>query len=254
MSVYDNISASIGLGTGVVGASTAGAAAGTTAASVGAASTVVGLVAVPVLILLGRLFRGADPRQVPAAQIQQVFEAASHNLLAVGRAGLISRAEVVDGARLFLRKGREFYDRADVVLGPAEERGAARMGVNVNEVIIAAQGGAVPAPVSGDYLQPPPGAAVAASRTQRLDLASARSYYIPVSKSGWYRQSLDAAQRLTDSYLESLPKNIAEKAVAALGISPASLAAPVSESFPVPLWVVIVGVGLSAVALGRVSG
>ena len=253
VSVYDNIGTSIGVGTGAAGAATAGAAAGTTAASVGLASTIVGLAAVPVLLLLGKLFHGADPRQVPASKIQQVFEAAAHNLLAVGRAGMISRAEVVDGARLFARKGLEFYNSPDVVLGQAEERGRARMQVNINEVIIAAQGGAVPAPASDDYLQPAPGGPVAESRAGPLDLAAARRVYIPVSKAGWYRESLEAATNLTDSYLAELPKNIMEKAVSALGLSPASLAAPVSASFPLPWWVVILGVGVGAVALGRVS-
>ena len=125
------------------------------------------------------------------------------------------------------------------------------MQVNINEVIIAAQGGAVPAPASDDYLQPPPGGPVAESRARALDLPVARGSYIPVSKSGWYRESLEAATNLTDSYLAELPKNIVEKAVSALGLSSASLAAPVSASFPVPWWVVILGVGLGAVALGR---
>lgn len=221
-----SIAGSVASATAAGGAALSGSAA--TIAAIGSAATVVGLVAIPVMILLGKIFKGADPRQVPASQIEQAFEAAADNAYAVGKAGMISREEAVAAMRLFLKKGEEFYAQSAAALGKAGPKGLANMRKVVNaEIAVALRD-------------------VATARTRSLDLAAAPRLYVkgPVGKGHWYKESLDAATRLMDSHLASLPKSAVEKATS-------MLTAPVSESFPVPTWAAGLGVGLLVAAVRR---
>jgi hypothetical protein len=201
------------------GAALTGSAA--TVAAIGSAATIVGLVATPVLILLAKIFHGADPRQVPASQIEQAFEAGANNLYAVGKAGMISRDEAIAGMRAFLKKGEEFYKLPDIVLGKAEEKGLANMRVVIGKEIAAAERD------------------LAVTRARLLDVKAARPLYVKFAPGRWYRESVDAAAKLADAYLASLPTNAVEKAASIL-------TAPVSESFPVPVW----AAGLLAALVG----
>jgi len=225
LSKFDAVNSSLGYAT--TGLEVAGslAAPASALAAVGAAATVVGLVATPVILLLGKIFRGADPRQVPAAKIEQAFEAGACNVGAVARAGMLSQAEALAAMQLFLQKGDEFYKEMAKGLGPAGERGKANMHKVIGDWITALR------------------REVALTRKRPLNLAAARKLYIPVTKSGWYRESLEAGARLADSYLASLPQNVAEKASSVLS-------APLSNLLPLPLWVLAVG----ALALGGVLG
>ena len=225
--------AATGIGAGVAVAPAAFAAGtATTAAGPLAALATAGIfaaIAVPVALLLSKIFHGADPKQVPAAQIQQVFEAACYNLLAIGRAGMLARKEVVDGAKLFLRVGLEWFDRPEVVLGQAEDRAKARLPINVNEVLAAAEGRPVPPPVAEDWLQPPTGSAVGEIATRPLTLEAARGFYIPTNKAGWYSSSLQAAASLTDEYIAFVLES-RKQAVAAAEAPVATAAAGVASS------------------------
>ena len=199
----------------------------------------VGLVATPIMMLLGKIFHGADPRQVPASQIQQAFEAASKNLHYVAKAGMISREEAVAGMRFFLPKGDEYFKQNEKALGKAGTAGKAGMHKTIEAEIAATQ------------------RLVATTRTRSVDLAKAHMVYVGANSQGqitaagglqdgrpghWYVESLQAAGRLVDSYLASLPQPqaIVEKATSLL-------TAPLSESLPVPTWIVAAGVLLLGV-------
>lgn len=253
MSKFDAVKASTTfLGTGVAAASAAmgGAAAVSAAASaaatgaataatgglLAAAVPIIGWVAGPVMILLGKIFHGADPRQVPASQIQQAFEAASNNLHYVGKAGMISREEAVAGMRAFLRKGDEFFKESEKALGKAGTAGKAGMHKTIETEITATQ------------------RLVATTRTRSLDLVAAPKLYEKPGKAGWYKESLEAGGRLADSYLASLPQNVAEKATGLVTKATSLLTAPLCESFPVPTWIVAAGVLLLGLLVGGADG
>jgi len=89
---------------------------------------------------------------------------------------------------------------------------------------------------------------VATTRTRSLDLVAAQKLYEKPGKAGWYKESLEAAGRLADSYLASLPQpalpqKLLEKATSLF-------TAPLFESFPVPTWMVAAGVLLLGVLVG----
>jgi len=221
---------------GAAAASAAVSAAATAATTAGggllaAAVPIIGWIAGPVMILLGKIFHGADPRQVPASQIEQAFEAASNNLNYVAKAGMISRDEAVAGMRVFLQKGDEFYKENEKTLGKAGPAGKA----NMHKVIEAEIAGLRD---------------VATMRTRSLDLLAAQTLYEKPGKAGWYKESLEAAARLADSYLASLPISSVEKAASVVGKVASMLTAPLCESLPVPTWIVAAGVLLLGLLVG----
>ena len=63
-----------------------------TAASIAASATLIGAAVVAVIMIAKLIFKGADPNQVPAAKIEQVYECASNCMGALYAAGLISQA------------------------------------------------------------------------------------------------------------------------------------------------------------------
>jgi hypothetical protein len=184
------------------------------------------------MMLLGKIFHGADPRQVPASQIEQAFQAGTNNVWAVAKAGMISRDEVLVAMRAFLQKGDEFYKENEKALGPAGEKGKANMHKVVDVQIAAAP------------------REIAVTRTRSLDLVAARQLYMPVTKSGWYPASLEAGRRLVDLYLSDLPQNVGEKAASVAAGAASVLNAPLAEWLPMPTWVGAVGAFLLAAALG----
>lgn len=189
----------------------------------------VGLVATPIMMLLGKIFHGADPRQVPASQIEQAFQAASNNLNYVAKVGMISRDEAVAGMRVFLQKGDEFYKENEKALGKAGTAGKA----NMHKVIEAEIAGLRD---------------VASTRTRSLDLVAAQAFYEKPGKAAWYKESVEAAGRLADSYLASLPQPTLPQNL--VGKAASLLAAPLCESLPVPTWIVAAGVLLLGLLVG----
>lgn len=135
--------------------------------------------------ILKSLFRGADPRQVPASQIEQAFEAAADNLYAIAQAGMITVPQAVAGMQAFLEQGIAYEAKAN--LGEASVKGAANMTKVIKDEIKVAHALPPIAPVA-------------------LDLSKARTLY----KSGgnWYAASLQTAAQLTDAYLEALPTGL----------------------------------------------
>jgi hypothetical protein len=161
---------------------------------------------------ISKIFSQADPRQVPAAQIEQAFEAAANNLCYVAQAGMITKAQAVAGMQQFLQAGIEYEGKAN--LGNAAVKGAANMTKVINDEIKALQ--ALP-PIA----------------STPLDLAKARSLY--QSGSGWYAASLQTATQLTDAYLTAIPTG--------LGAGIGDAASAVEAALGIPSEVTISGLG-----------
>ena len=143
--------------------------------------------AIPVFILLSKIFKGADPRQVPAARIEQVFEAASIHVQRLTEVGMISKPEAAGLFDALLQKGNEYYDDPSVVLGVAEVKGWANMAAVIRAVTSQT-------------------AAFADRPLISADLAKARTLYLPARDARtWYPESLAAASQLTDQIVQSIP-------------------------------------------------
>jgi hypothetical protein len=156
-----------------------------------------------VLTTVTALFKGANPLQVPAAQAEQIYEAAADNAYAVCKAGMVSVADAVAAMQNFLSQG--ISDIQGRGIGTAGQKGIANMTSVINAEIAAVQ-------------------KLPAAATKALDLNVARSLY--VSAGGWYPASLQAAGQLTDSWLASLGGSIAGAAssvASVLGVSGSSL-------------------------------
>lgn len=143
------------------------------------------LVIAPGLSLIGKIFHGADPRQVPASKIEQAFEAAAKNLYALAKAGMITVEQALTGMQSFLQTGLGYYTQMSGQLGKAGEAGKVTLAQKINEQI------------SKTSILP-------ATTAVPLDLAKAHALYIQ-KQPGWYDESVDAATQLTDQYLQSLP-------------------------------------------------
>lgn len=217
------IGATLGINALATGTSVAAAAAGSHGAV--AALTSIGpwaALAIPVFILLSKIFKGADPRQVPAAKIEQVFEATAINLERLVEVGMLSKAEAAATQQALIQKGYEYYDDPSVVLGVAEDKGRANMTAVIKSVISQTQ-------------------ALADRLLVAVDLQAARALHLPARDSRkWYPESLAAASQLTDQILQAIPPRSVGDAVGQVG---AKLAA-VSKT-PVGL----AGLGLGAFLL-----
>lgn len=168
-------------------------------------------VAAPVFILLSKIFHGADPRQVPASRIEQVFELAAVNMHSLVENAFLIPQEVIEACKVLLQKGVEYYAQMSPQLGKAGEKGAANMGKVVNAEIAAI-------------------AALRAPPLKPLVLSEARNSYKSAQgwarPPGWYAESIKVADELTDSYLQSIPRLQTAAAVPAAGaVAPASSAA-----------------------------
>lgn len=235
--------------TGLVGtgAALAVAAAGGTAsaaASGGAllAATAAGPLAailIPVMILLSRIFKGADPRQVPASQIEQAFEVAADNLYAVAKAGMVTKAQAASGMQVFLQKGVEYFGQMQSQLATAGNKGAANMGKVIRDEITAVLALPVVAPVP-------------------VDLAKAQVLYkanLPGGGAGWYPKSVAAGNNLADEFLKAMvtegtsPAQVAAGPVAALGASVGSILSPENLAAVAKSPAKLLGLGVGAFAV-----
>lgn len=169
--------------TGTATAAGLGLGLATAPATLGVGAAVAGLVA-----LFSRLFTGADPRQVPASQIEQAIEAAADNLYAVCKMGMISITEAVSGMQALLQKGVATLQSSG--LGMAAQNGIDNLVKVVNAEIAVTQ-------------------QLNSSATAPIDLEKAHSVYIR-QQAGWYPQSVDAATQLTDQYLQGLPTRFSD--------------------------------------------
>lgn len=172
-----------------------------------------------VLSILGRIFKGADPNQVPAAQIEQVFEAAADNGLYLARAGYLSISEAQTFMQKLIQAGDLYYQQA--VSSNAQYRNDPRPFTNgqanmtkviTNEITGEnALAGVTPIPVIP------------------WDAVAGPALFIQDGAPGWYSapgESIDAAAQLTSEFMAALRQ--------ASPVSPASTvpiaAAPVVSS------------------------
>jgi hypothetical protein len=183
-----------GIGAIATGAAAAVAAAGGAASAAASggillAATAAGpfaAIAIPVLILLSRLFKGADPRQVPASEIEQMFEAAADNFYALAKVGMIDIQDAAHAMQILIEQGAAYYQKVPN-LGRAGGKGIANM-----TAVIQAEIDATLALPSNIPVIP-------------VDIAVAHGYYI--SGAGWYASSIAGANKLTDNFLVSYSRS-----------------------------------------------
>jgi len=183
-------------GAGIAGASVpllfgtpgiiAGAQAGTGLLGIGLTSgmalPLIGIgVAIAALIL--QLFHGADPREEPAAQMEQIFEAAADNLYALQKAGILTAAQSVAAMQELITAGQNLETQYSGQLGPW----AAKAAANLTSVIQAEFAAAEALPATVGVVSP--------------TLAIAQRYYLKPGLKGWYAASLTQAGKITDQFV-----------------------------------------------------
>lgn len=196
----------VGVGAGmtasVAALAHAGSAAllGTTAASV----PVIGGIVAGVALIAALIFKGADPRQVPASKIEQVFQGAADKLYRAVQAGMITVDQAVAGMEMFIDMGKEIYSQ-NPSLGAATNSPGGKGIANMVKVIEAEEAAA----------RQLHGTAIKAE----IDPNAVKNFYPTQGTSGWYSESLAAADQVAGDYLAGLPRNFATpvKAVQAAG-------------------------------------
>lgn len=165
--------------TGTTAVTALGLGVATAPATLGISAAIAGLVAV-----FSSLFHGADPRQVGSSQIEQAIEAAADNLYALAKNGMIYVAEAVVGMETLLAQGQQNEQSWG---GQAGSRGYTNLTNVINAEIAAVK-------LLSDNV------------TQEIDLQKAQAWYVQKGPAGtWYDVSIDAANQLTDSFLQALP-------------------------------------------------
>jgi len=134
-----------------------------------------------VAALMGKLF-GANPKNVPASQAEQVFEAAADNAYAVSKAGMVSRSNAIAAMQQFLEMGTQYIN--GLKLGTAGSQAVSNMTKVIQAEIAAAQ-------------------SLPTAATKPIDIAAAHSVY--KRGGGWYPASIQGATELTDQWLQSVP-------------------------------------------------
>lgn len=159
--------------------SSVGAGAGILAAAGGPIGVAIAIGSI-VFSILAKHF-GPDPRNVPAAQAEQTFEAAALNAENLAKAGMITPDQAAGGMQGFLSMGQQYIQAQQ--LGKPGQQGISNMTTVIQQIM--ARTRALPGKI-----------------TQALNLSQARSYY--VSGSNWYAGSTAAGAELTDQFLQTL--------------------------------------------------
>jgi hypothetical protein len=177
--------------------------------------------ALTTLGLISLIFKGADPRQVPAAQIEQGFTVGADNLYAVAKAGMITKEQAASGMQTFLQTAIDYLGQMKAQLGKAADKAAANIGPIIrNEITAVLALPSVPA--------------------VPIDLVKAQALYkanLPGAGAGWYPKSVAAGNSLADEFLKTLMGSVSSDAIA-------GTVASVAKS-PVKL----AGLGVAAFAL-----
>ena len=220
---------SAGLGAGLPRASGIVGSAGGTAAEILALAPATGpaapfVAAAAAVIALFTAFFGGGCGQacIDGAKVEQIYEAAAENILAVGKLGMIGRSAVLSALQLLTQAGQQHEAQLLNRTGredPHASAGAANLVRVIGEL-----------EAEADQLSETP--------TRALDLSAARGAY--VSGSGWYSDSLSAAAQWTDTYLSSIGPSLS------VGGSGLSIGAA-SGSWSPLVW--IAGLGLVGWAL-----
>lgn len=160
------------VGAGITAAAPASGPAAPVVAAIGAAVST-----------LGGIFKGANPLQVPAAQIEQVYEAVADNVWALFyHAHMITRATAIAGMQAALQAAQQALSTSG--LGIAAQKGLANATAVIGQMIDAA-------PNTPD--QP---------ATAELSVSQAQQFY--VGGPGWYASSISKATAITNAFIQSL--------------------------------------------------
>lgn len=148
---------------------------GLSGATLGISAVIAGVVAVVL-----SLFKGANPLQVPAAKIEQAFEAAADNLFAlVVKASMITPAQAVAAMHLLINAADNQEIQAN--LGVAAQKAITNLTTVINNEIAAVPG--------------------VHATTRTINVVQAHSFYVQPNTAGWYPDSITAAAKMTDQLL-----------------------------------------------------
>jgi len=181
--VPQNVFASRGSGLGWMAVASLPKIATTAAPAGSAAPIVMGVMAIASLIASIVKF-GPSPYNVPAAQAEQIFEAAADKLYAAAQDGMISVAEAVAGMQALLQVGTQQITQ--MKLNSQGKPALANMTKVIQAEISAVQ-------------------EVSSKITKPVDVTAAAQYYPAPGASGWYSESIAQANQLVAQYLQALP-------------------------------------------------
>ena len=144
-----------------------------------------GALAAGVIAVLAVIFKGADPRQVPASQVEQCFELAGLIVSEASVRGYITPTEASAAQQSFWQLALQYEQQQVAPLGGNAYSRAVK---NLNQVF-------------GVQVQTSNGRAPAAPLA--LDVEAA-VHCFSASPPGWYAQSITAGQELARQYFEHL--------------------------------------------------
>ncbi|MDE1941160.1 MAG: hypothetical protein KGI66_03505 [Patescibacteria group bacterium] len=159
--------------------------------------------------LIGSIFGGADPMQVPASQIEQAFEATADNVSKLAKAGYLSKDQAQAALAYLKQTGNGYYSQVASTLGSPAGKGEQNMDSVLQGNIDAV------------------GKLDANTAVKPWD-AAANSLLMPTSEKGWYGNSLSAASNFTSMLLPILQQ-------AASTTTPATTPAATSTTASQPL-------------------
>jgi Fe2+ transport system protein B len=142
------------------------------------------------------IFHGADPRQVPAAHIEQVYEVAADKLQHCFLDGMISAAQAVAGMQMFLQAAGQMYAQY-----------ASQLGTNIVAKSISHITTVISATISQTQTAAEP------KITKEIDPTILDQYYPQPNTAGWYPDSIETGTQVAAQYLSTLPKNFVTSSV-----------------------------------------
>lgn len=140
---------------------------------------------------------GPNPLNVPAAQIEQIFEAAGDNIFHLLKAGKISQQQASQGLQQMISDGTQYYNQKIAQLrqsGQTKDLSPLTNGLNNMTKVL------------NDLLSKVgmfPGGS-----SNGLTVAVARQYYVPLGSAGWYSQSLVYASNLADAFVTDVSSSV----------------------------------------------
>jgi hypothetical protein len=187
---------------GSIGGATAGTISGL--ASLGALSTAgtLGTVAAAgaltagvgaIVAIVASLFHGADPNQVPASKIEQIFEGAADNMYALVKAGILSKSEGAQGIQSFTQAAIAYEQQtASQLRDPRPFQNAINNITKVNQAELQV------------LMQLPD-----SNPSGPINFTAAKAaYYTKPNMPGWYPDAIQGAIQATDEYLKSIPRSV----------------------------------------------
>jgi hypothetical protein len=130
------------------------------------------------------MFGGANPNQVPAASLEQSFEAAADNLNRLAKNGYITPAQAVQGMQALENSANSTLGGQAGKLGTPAAKAIANADKVIGNIIQADQGMAAPTSLKPE------------------NLSAESKLFIQPGTSGWYAPALTNSMQLTDQVLQ----------------------------------------------------